>query len=172
MGTGLRDYPTRAAALFVWCYGFWLLLTWTVTPEQLVFGAILALVVALAMAPLGPVARPWRLADPRRLAALITLIAIALVRIVRANLALARRIWQPSRPLASGMLIIRTDAATDGEIAAIGLITSLIVDNQLVDLDRSEKEFQYHTVAVPDGDPRTAITAPVEQLARWIRRPE
>jgi multicomponent Na+:H+ antiporter subunit E len=172
VGTRLREYPTRAAALFVWCYGFWLLLTWTVTPEQLVFGAILALTVALTMAPLGPVARPWRLADPRRFAAVVTLFAVALGRIVRANLALARRIWLPSRPLSSGMLIIRTDAATDGEIAAIGLITSLIVDNQIVDLDRSEREFQYHTVAVPDGDPRTAITAPVEQLAQWIRRPE
>ena len=171
MGTGLREYASRAAALFVWSYGFWLLLTWTVTPEQLVFGALLSLAVALSMAPLGAVARPWLLADPRRLAAALTLAVVALTRIVRANVSLARRIWAPSRPLASGMLVIRTDAQTDGELAALGLITSLIVDNQIVDLDRSENELQYHTVALPDGDPRRAITAPVEQLAKWIRRP-
>jgi multicomponent Na+:H+ antiporter subunit E len=101
----------------------------------------------------------------------VTLFAVAAGRIVKANLSLARRIWSPSRPLSSGMLIIHTDAKTDGELAAIGLITSLIVDNQIADLDRSENELQYHTVAVPDGDPRTEITAPVEQLVRWIRRP-
>jgi multicomponent Na+:H+ antiporter subunit E len=171
VGTGLREYSTRAAPLFVWCYGFWLLLTWTVTTEQLVFGALLSLAVALPMARLGAVAKPWLLADPRRLAAAVTLFVVAATRIVRANLSLARRIWAPSRPLASGMLIIRTDARADGELAAIGLVTSLIVDNQIVDLDRSEHELQYHTVAVPDGDPRTAITAPVEQLVKWIRRP-
>jgi multicomponent Na+:H+ antiporter subunit E len=171
VGIGLREYAVRAAALFVWCYGFWLLLTWTNTTEQFVFGAMLALAVALSMAPLGPVARPWRLLDPRRFAAVVTLFAVAAGRIVKANLSLARRIWSPSRPLSSGMLIIRTDARTDGELAAIGLITSLIVDNQIADLDRSENELQYHTVAVPDGDPRAEITAPVEQLVRWIRRP-
>ena len=34
--------PRRVVALFVWAYGAWLLLTWTVTFEQLVFGGLLA----------------------------------------------------------------------------------------------------------------------------------
>ena len=46
----------------------------------------------------GPARRrraPWRLLDPRRLTAVVRLVLETLVRIVRANLALAYRIWSP-----------------------------------------------------------------------------
>jgi len=69
---------TRLLALFVWAYGVWLLLTWTVTFEQLVFGGLLAAVVACALAPLGEVARPWRLLDPRILFAVLRLLVVSL----------------------------------------------------------------------------------------------
>jgi multicomponent Na+:H+ antiporter subunit E len=152
--------------LFVWAYGTWLLLTWTVTFEQLIFGGLLALTVALTMAPLGRVARPWRLLDPRVMFALVRLILVALAEIVRANLALARRIWAPSRPLASGMVIVPTVMRSDAALAGVALITSLIVDNQIVDLDRAQHRLQYHAVEVPRGvDAKVAeINGPVEQL--------
>lgn len=164
----------RVAALFVWAYGTWLLLTWTLTFEQLVFGGLLALAVAVALAPLGAVARPWLLLDPRRLVAIVRLFVVALVKIVRANLGLARRIWTPSRPLSPGMVIVPTSMRTDGGLGAVGLITSLIVDNQIVDLDRGRHELQYHAVQVPDGTQATvaAINGPVERLLEpIIRRP-
>ena len=46
-------------------------------------------------------------------------------------------------------------------------ISSLIVDNQLVDLDARAHELQYHAVAVPDGgqeQAREQINGPVEEL--------
>lgn len=162
-----------AAALFVWAALVWLLLTWTVTAEQLVFGALLAAAVAFAQAPLGAVAPPWRLLDPRRLWPTLQLIAVSLFKIVAANIELARRIWTPSRPLASGMVIVPTRLRSDGALGGLGLITSLIVDNQITDLDRNRHELQYHGVAVPEGDPETkarAITHPVEGLLERITR--
>jgi multicomponent Na+:H+ antiporter subunit E len=165
----------RALTLAVWAFAVWLLLTWTVTAEQLVFGAILALVVGAAMAPFGPVVRPWLLLDPRRLAAAAALLFSAAGRIVKANVGLARRIWTPSRPLASGMLIVATNLDTDAGLGNTGLITSLIVDNQIVDLDRNRHVLQYHAIAVPKGsktDQYEAINGPVERLiARIDRRP-
>jgi multicomponent Na+:H+ antiporter subunit E len=161
-------------ALFVWAYGTWLLLTWTVTFEQLVFGGLLALTVALALAPLGEVARPWLLLGPRRLFAIGRLVVAALVKIVRANLGLARRIWSPRRPLASGMVVVPTTMRTDAGLGALGLITSLIVDNQIVDVDRTRHELQYHAVQVPAGTDAkvAAITGPVERLlGPIVRRP-
>jgi multicomponent Na+:H+ antiporter subunit E len=55
-------------------------------------------------------------------------------------------------------------------MAATGLITSLIVDNQIVDLDVRRRELQYHAVAVPPGDAAQraeSINAPTE---RWLAR--
>lgn len=161
----------RTAALAVWLYGFWLVLTWTATAEQLIFGALLSLLVASACARFGTVAAPWRLADPRRLGGVIVLLAASAARIVRANLSLTRRIWSPRRPLRSGMIIVPTTARTDGEVAGTGLITSLIVDNQIVDLDRSARELQYHAVSVPDGDAAERaeqVNAPTERELRRI----
>lgn len=165
----------RALTLAIWAFAVWLLLTWTVTAEQLVFGALLALAVGVVMAPLGPVVSPWRLLDPRRLFGVVALFLSAAVRIVRANVGLARRIWLPSRPLASGMVIVPTGLHTDAGLGATGLITSLIVDNQIVDLDRDENVLQYHAIAVPEGskaEQAEAINTPVERLiARIDRRP-
>jgi multicomponent Na+:H+ antiporter subunit E len=164
------EFAGRALANASWAYGVWLLLTWTATAEQLIFGAVLALLVGAALAPLGPAPGLWRFLAPRRLAASARLGGYAVVAIVRANVGLARRILAPSRPLRSGMVVVRTEAGSDGELAATGIITSLIVDNQLVDLDRSEGQLQYHAVAVPEGDPADTINRPVERrLARFRR---
>jgi multicomponent Na+:H+ antiporter subunit E len=164
----------RAASLAVWGFAIWLLLTWTVTAEQLAFGAGLAIVVALALCPLGDVARPWRLLDPRVLWALVLLVGASLGRVVRANVTLAARIWAPGRPLRSGMVIVPTGRRSTAEVGATGLITSLIVDNQIVDVDLERTELQYHAVSVPPGEPAEKaerINLPTERgLARLTGR--
>jgi multicomponent Na+:H+ antiporter subunit E len=159
-------------SLAVWLFAFWVLLTWTPTAEQFIFGAVLALLSAIAIAPLGPVVGPWRAAQPYRLRALVVLVANAAVRIVRANLSLTRRIWTAPRP-PSGMVIVPSRARSDGEIASTGLITSLIVDNQVIDLDRERRELQYHAIEVPEGtdDERAEhVNAPIERMILRFRR--
>jgi multicomponent Na+:H+ antiporter subunit E len=164
------QYLRRAVAIGTWAYVVWLLITWTATAEQLIFGGSLALLCGLALAPLGDAVGPWRLLAPVRMFWIMRLIGYALVNIVRANVSLARRIWSPSRPLRSGMVVVWSAARTDGEIAATAVITSLIVDNQFVDLDRSKHLMQYHAVEVPDDDPAQHINAPVENLIARVRR--
>jgi multicomponent Na+:H+ antiporter subunit E len=143
----------RVCALFCWAFGVWVLLTWTLTVQQLAFGAGIAAVVAVALAPLGDVAGPWQLLSPRRLAATAALLLLAARRIVIANLRLSRLIWDPRLPLRSGMVVVPTQERSAGGLTAVGLITSVIVDNQLVDIDRSRAQLQYHAVEVPDGGP-------------------
>jgi multicomponent Na+:H+ antiporter subunit E len=164
----------RLVGLFCWAFGVWVLLTWTLTAEQLLFGAVVALAVALALAPLGEVAGPWRLLRPRALAGGLWLLIAAAGRVLVANLRLSRRIWDPRRPLSSGMVITPTRERPDWGLTAVGLISSLIVDNQLVDLDRRAHELQYHAVAVPGGDPeqvRQQVNGPVEDLLEPFHPP-
>ena len=159
----------RLIALWCWAYLVWVLLTWTLTVEQLLFGAVVALAVAVALAPLGEVAGPWRLLRPRALAGGARLLVAAAGQVLLANLRLSRRIWDPRRPLASGMVITPTTERQDWGLAAVGVISSLIVDNQITDLDARACELQYHAVAVPDGGPEQAreqINGPVEDLLK------
>lgn len=162
----------RVIALFCWAFLVWVLLTWTLTLEQMLFGAGISVGVAVALAPLGRVAGPWRLLAPRRLAATVGLFALAARRIVLANLRLSWLIWHPRIPLRSGMVIVPTSQRSAGGLTAVGLITSLIVDNQLVDLDPSRAQLQYHAVDIPGGGPenaREAINGPVEDLLAAFR---
>ena len=163
----------RLVGLFCWAFAVWVLLTWTLTAEQLIFGAVVAAMVALALTPLGNVAGPWRLLRPRAFAGGIWLVIAAAGRVLVANLRLSRRIWDPRRPLSSGMVITPTRERPDWGLTAVGLISSLIVDNQLVDLDRRAHELQYHAVAVPEGGPehvREQVNGPIEDLLKPFRR--
>lgn len=162
-----RRILVRLIGLWCWAYLVWVLLTWTLTVEQLLFGAAIALIVAAALAPLGEVAGPWRLLRPQALAGAFRLLIAAAGQVLQANLRLSRRIWDPRRPLTSGMVITPTQERQDWGLAAVGVISSLIVDNQITDLDVRAHELQYHAVAVPDGGPQQAreqINGPVEDL--------
>lgn len=157
----------RVASLALWLFAIWVLLTWSpFTLEQELFGVAFAVAVATVLAPFGGVVAPWRPLDPRRLLAIGWLVLDTLVRIVRANVVLACRIWAPSRPLRSGMVIVPTHVRSPGALTAVGLISSLIVDNQITDVDRRRHRLQYHAVSVPEGGPaarRAAINGPVER---------
>jgi multicomponent Na+:H+ antiporter subunit E len=159
----------RIASLACWAFLVWVLLTWTRTAEQLIVGAAVAAAVAVAIAPLGGAVAPWRLLSPRTMIRLLQLTAISAGRILVANLRLARRIWSPRLRLHSGMVIAATRQRSEGGLAATGILTSLVVDNQLIDVDRLRGELQYHAVSVPDGDPwqvSEAVNAPTERLLR------
>jgi multicomponent Na+:H+ antiporter subunit E len=165
----LRDRLMAASSLFVWGYSSWLLLTWSVQVEQLICGAVTSAVMAAILLPLmDEVVRPWALLRPRRAIGAVWLILSCLGRICRANVRLTRRIWSPSRPLASGMVVVPTELTDEAGLAGVGLLSSLIVDNQLVDLDRRTRELQYHAVSVPapDSDRAEVVTGGTERLLR------
>lgn len=161
----------RATAVAAWAYGVWILLTWTATVEQLLVGLLIAAGCGIALAPLGTAVGPWAALRPRRLAALALLAAECAARIVAANLSLTRRILSPSRPLRSGMVVVPTEARSEGELAATGVLTSLVVDNQFVDLDRGRHRLQYHAMAVPDEPASESINAPLERRILAVSRP-
>ena len=171
-GVPARRIAMRLIGLWCWGYLVWALLTWTLTVEQVIFGVCIAAAVAVALAPLGEAAGPWRLLRPRALAGGARLLLAGAWQVLQANLRLSRRIWDPRRPLASGMVITPTAERTDGGLAAVGVISSLIVDNQITDLDARAHELQYHAVAVPGGgaeQAREEINGPVENLLRPFR---
>lgn len=159
----------RVLPLWCWSLLVWILLTWTATIEQAVVGLAVSLVVAVACAPLGPVAGPWALLRPRRMPALLALAGSVGWRIVAENWRLTRTIWVRGWA-PSGMVVLPTAARSDGELATVGVFTSLIVNSQLVDLDRQRHELQYHAVEASEAD-RDHINGPIEHhLLRVTRR--
>ena len=93
--------PSRVVtivALSAWAFLAWVILTWTLTLEQLVVGGVLSILVAVALAPLGPAQGPWWLLHPRRFLAVIRLVVETAGRVLVANVKLSARIWSPRPP--------------------------------------------------------------------------
>ncbi|MDQ4096322.1 MAG: Na+/H+ antiporter subunit E [Actinomycetota bacterium] len=137
--------------------------------ETAAYGVAVSALVAVLFSALGPTVRPWRLLRPRRLGRLAAVMVTSSARIVWANLVLARRVWSPSLAIRSGMLVVPTDMRSDGGVTAIGLLGSIIVDHQLVDLEPGR--LQYHAVWVVSEDPEEArerINGPIERLLKPI----
>lgn len=145
-------------ALTFWCYLVWLLLTSPSTVESAAIGLVVSLLIAGSLVPLGSVVPPWRAVR------MLRLVPFVAYKILRANLSLARRIWTPSLPLATGVVVVRSRFGDADRVAAVGIVSSLIVDNQIIDLDRSRRELAYHCIAVPPRDRRYEdIIGPLER---------
>ena len=159
---------TRAGAvpgLFTWSFLVWVLLSWTATAEQLLTGVAISLATAWALSPLGPVPGPWHLLRPSVLWQVMRLAGRVARGMVTANVRLAAQIWSPDPSPRSGMVLAWTETSTDGHLAATGLLSSLVVDNQLVDVAAADHEMQYHAVRVPAATPvavRARVNGPVE----------
>ncbi|HEY2791018.1 MAG TPA: Na+/H+ antiporter subunit E [Micromonosporaceae bacterium] len=167
-----RAMWSRLLALWCWAELTWTLLTFTASIEQIVTGFVVSVAVALACAPLGSVAGPWALLRPRRIVPILVLAGAVAWRVVAANIALSRLIWS-GRPPHSGMLVVPTAARSDAEVAATGLLTSLIVNAQLVDVDRHRCQMQYHAVTVESLDAdrnRATINGPIEDRVIGVVR--
>jgi multicomponent Na+:H+ antiporter subunit E len=162
--------PGSAVAIWVWCMVAWTLLTWSASVEQLLTGALVSAAVAGCLSRLGGAVRPWRLLYPSRLRRLLALAGTVLWQSLRASARLALRAWSPGPPVRPGMLVVPTGARTAAEHTAVGLLSSLVVDNQLVDVDPERHTLQYHAVWVSDVDRqanRRRINGPIE---RWLPR--
>lgn len=168
MSVNRRGGAVAWAALWVWSMLAWVLLTWTATVEQLLTGALVSAGVASCLVGLGGAVRPWLVLHPARLGAVLGLAGTVLWRSLRASLDLAVRAWSPGPPVRPGMLLVPTGARSPAEHAAVGLLSSLVVDNQLVDVDPDRHLLQYHAVRVTSEDPevnRRDINGPIE---RWL----
>ncbi len=155
-----------------WIFALWVIFTWTAAVEQLVWGTAVALLLAGPLAGTGRVARPWKALAPRRMWAASRLLAVYLARMTKANLGLARRIWTPRLPLRSGMVLVADPTTTDGSLTWLALMTSTIVDNQLVDVDDASppghRRLQYHGVWIPTFDPDANAARIEGSIPRWL----
>ena len=165
-----RTLIAHGISVVAFCYFVWTLLTWTLTLENLAVGAAVSALVTAAMLPLLADTGTIRI-TPLRVAKAMTLGALVAKNIVVANAVLARRIWSPSRPIRTGMVEVPTKVRSDAGLCAVGVITSLIVDNQIIDVDRARHTMLYHAIVVPDADAAyDEVNGPVDRRIADMER--
>jgi multicomponent Na+:H+ antiporter subunit E len=126
----------------------------------------------MVSAPLGHLSGPWRGLSVGRASAVVRLAGLVAARVVVANVRLARLVWSRRPEPPSGMVIVGTEERSDGGLTAIAVLTSVVVDSQLVDLDRKRHELQYHAVWASDDHEANhrRINAPIEAALKGVVR--
>ena len=115
-----RLFPAPLLSLSLW--GLWLLLNLSLSPGNLLLGALLAILAPILMAPLRPL--PVRIRKPSTIVRLILRVG---ADVVVSNLQVARSVWLAgSRPPRSRFIRIPLNLRDAHGLAALSMITTVI----------------------------------------------
>jgi multicomponent K+:H+ antiporter subunit E len=138
----LLPYPLLSAALLA----LWLLLNQSVSPGQIVLGAVLAILAAWAMAALRP-EKP----RIRRPGAALRLAGIVLVDILRSNLAVGRIIVRSREPgVNAGFMTIPLELRSPQGLAVLSIIITSTPGTIWLNYDAAKGTLLLHVLDLVD----------------------
>ena len=122
---------------FCLCFLFWVLLTWSFTPQEMIAGAVVSLAAALFTSGFFIHENAFRLANPVRFGALIAYVFIFLGELVKANLDVARRCFGGCREVNPG--IVKVPVELEDERFTSVLAHRAMIDGGMKKSDRRDK---------------------------------
>ena len=157
---------------FCLCFLFWVLLTWSFTPQEMIAGAVVSLAAALFTSGFFIHENAFRLANPVRFGALIAYVFIFLGELVKANLDVARRCFGGCREVNPG--IVKVPVELEGDYAQAMLANSITLTPGTIPLDIAEQDgktwYYIHWIDVAETDREKAGKIIKGRLEKGIRR--
>ncbi len=157
---------------FCLCFLFWVLLTWSFTPQEMIAGAVVSLAAALFTSGFFIHENAFRLANPVRFGALIAYVFIFLGELVKANLDVARRCFGGCREVNPG--IVKVPVELEGDYAQAMLANSITLTPGTITLDIAEQDgktwYYIHWIDVAETDREMAGKIIKGRLEKGIRR--
>ncbi|KPK50594.1 MAG: cation:proton antiporter [Planctomycetes bacterium SM23_25] len=145
MGKHLSRYVATAVTLFC----LWLLLTSTSNVQEVLAGAVLALLVA-ALGYKGFTRRGLGIFSPRRLAHLLIYLPVFFWEMIKANFDVAYRVVHPRMPIRPGIVAVKTELKTD--IGKLFLANSITLTPGTLTLEVQGEYLFIHWINVKDED--------------------
>ncbi len=158
---------------FILCYLLWIALTWSIDAKELIVGAVISLVVACLTARIFIHTSPFYLYNPIRLCKFIYYGLVVLMgEIIKANWAMAKRVFDPKLPTNPGFIRIPTES--DSEYGLAFLCNAITLTPGTISVDAAECEGQeyiyVHWIDVETTDREKAGEIIKGRLEKWIRR--
>ena len=157
---------------FCLCFLFWVLLTWSFTPQEMIAGAVVSLAAALFTSGFFIHENAFRLANPVRFGALVAYVFIFLGELIKANLDVARRCFGGCKEVNPG--IVRVPVELEGDYAQAMLANSITLTPGTITLDIAEQDgktwYYIHWIDVAETDREKAGKIIKGRLENGIRR--
>ncbi|MFO7651987.1 MAG: Na+/H+ antiporter subunit E [bacterium] len=145
----------------------WLVLVWTLHYQELVAGAVAALITALVFGAGLPL-RPVKLLDPRRWFWLVIYIPVFVYQCLKSNIDVALRVLSPGLQLRPGIVKIRT--ALKSDIARVFLANSITLTPGTMAVDIVGDVLYIHWIEVATADPKAAAHAIIGPFEFFLAR--
>ncbi len=134
--------------LFVVIFLLWLLLTGSVSRNELITGFFIAAVVSLISAPYITVFEGIRY-RPAALISVFTYLGYFSIALIRANFDMARRVLSPSLPISPELLEVET--RLESKLGQMLLANSITLTPGTLSVELRHNRILVHWIAAPEG---------------------
>ena len=160
-------------ATFVVCFIFWLLLTWSVKPQELIAGAVVSLAAALFSARFFIHEKAFWFANPAKLfTGLFYWVCVFPGELIKANLHMAKLVLGGCKNLKPG--IVKIPSSLESDYGRAALANSITLTPGTITLDVAEQDgqtyFYIHWIDVSETDRVKAGKAIKGRMEPWVRR--
>ncbi len=143
--------------MFIFAFAVWCILCWVPDTQQLIAGAVAALIVAAVMGSMF-VTGPHMLFNPIRIFYfLFWYIPIFIWELVKANFDVAYRVIHPSMPIKPGIVRLKTELKSDTGLTFLANSITLTPGTLTVDINKNDGILYIHWINVVGSDPETTF---------------
>ena len=135
----------RKLILFVVLFGLWLLLVWQITPQDLLAGVVLALLISVIFGSVF-LREPQRVFAPKRWLLFVCYVPYFLYYCIRANVDVAYRVIHPDLPIRPGIVKVQTRLKSD--LAKTFLANSITLTPGTLTVDIQGQDLYVHWINV------------------------
>lgn len=162
---------------FIFCFLFWMLLTWSVAPRELILGVVIAAVVSLFTARFFIHSRAFCLYNPVRLALLVFFCVIIFMwEVIKANLSMAAIVLSPNmKDYKPGIIRVPAGEKPSGTYGLSMVSNCITLTPGTITLDVAEDKkgrnyYYIHWIDVAETDRDKAGDAIKGTMEKWIGR--
>lgn len=157
---------------FIVCFGFWVLITWAFTPQELAAGAVVSLAVALFSSRFFIHEKAFWLANPVKLFGLLIYIPVFLWELIKANWDVAVRCMGDCKDVNPG--IVKVPVNLKSEYGQSMLANSITLTPGTITMEVTEEDgqtyFYIHWIDVTAESGEAAGDAVKGTLEKGVRR--
>jgi multicomponent Na+:H+ antiporter subunit E len=157
----------RYLALFILSFLFWLLLTFNLSPFNLVAGAVAALITSLLFAKYF-FSRVVKFIQPQRYFWLLVYLVIFTWECIKANFDVAYRVIHPAMPIKPGIVKVKLELKSD--FARTMLANSITMTPGTISVDIIGDELFVHWIYVRSEDPAEYSQKIAGRFEKYIKK--
>ncbi len=158
----------RKITIFLVAFVTWLLLTWSLDPEELIAGVVVAFLVTLLFWDVFLEKKERAIFHPRRFLWFLLYLPVFFYYVIKANLDVAYRVLHPETPINPGIVKVKTSLKT--ETGKTFLANSITLTPGTLTVDIVGDNLYVHWINISTADPEEETRIIVARFEKFLRR--